>query len=126
MNAALDRVNQYTRTAGLDKDVLYATVAIDSNGNSFFDTDIHEMLDRSGFNRPDLFGAKEWYEIDLQTAIEAITLFKSGSRNIYPVAKRTPDIVFRPEQRKAIDKTIGRFADRRGTIKKGRSFFMER
>jgi len=54
--------------------------------------------------------SREWFEIDLQTALKAINAVKKSMFNLSNVsADNYTPIVFRPEQEEAIEKTIKQF-----------------
>ena len=71
--AARKRINQYTQTAGIRYELLYTELAVYSkNGviQSFSDTEVHNVLVRSGIKRK-IFDttnkANEWFITDLET-----------------------------------------------------------
>ena len=119
--AAKNRIDQYTKTASITYGLLHTELAIKSelvDGKSrcvaFSDKDVHSVLNRSGITRHnfrDDTKGKEWFEVDLETAKNAIKAVKEGRLALQGCEisdGRTP-IVFRPEQRKAIDETKFRF-----------------
>lgn len=115
--AARKRINQYTQTAGIRYELLYTELAVYSkNGviQSFSDTEVHNVLVRSGIKRK-IFDttnkANEWFITDLETVKKAIAAVKEGRESLKAgeiTYNRSP-IVFRPEQREAIDKTKKQF-----------------
>lgn len=119
--AAKARIDQYTKTAGIAYELLHTEVAITVRGGmvlGFNDKEVHDVLLRSGVKRK-LFdrvnGANEWFCCDLATARSAIAAVKEGRKSLL-AAELTPErspIIFRPEQREAIDKTLKQF--RKGT-----------
>lgn len=119
-DAARDRINVYTNTAGITYTLLHTELAIrithDKNGKEvvqgFRDLDVHEVLSNSGINKYEIKGtnAKEWFKTDLNTAVKAIDSVKKGFKNLSNSVRNTKNpIIFRPEQEEAIDKTIKRF-----------------
>ena len=108
--AAINRINEYTRTAGINYQLLHTTLAIDFNGNAIRDNDVHKVLKRSGIEQPkkELNGATEWFKVDLETIKKAIEATKAG-RNFISSSSisfdKTP-VAFRPEQTEAITKTL--------------------
>ena len=46
--SAKNRIDQYTKTAGISYELLYTTLAITNNGKAFRDYKVHELLKRSG------------------------------------------------------------------------------
>ncbi len=112
--SARKRIKQYTNTIGVQEELLYTTLAIDKNNKFFKDTDVHTVLDNSGINKHDFGNDKnpqEWYEVDLETAKNAINAVKDCRFSLTraEVNSMHKDIQFRPEQIDAINKTIKRF-----------------
>ena len=116
-DAARARIRQYTQTAGIAFDLLYTESALYySNGGfcSFNDKELHRLLERSGI-RKKVFdiehNADEWFYIDLETSKRAIAAMKEGRKSLHPgeITKEHDPIVFRPEQREAIKKTVRQF-----------------
>ena len=116
--SAKKRVNQYTQTAGIAYDLLYTELTIYSNKKkelcSFNDKEVHRVLERSGI-RKKIFDtenkANEWFITDLETVKRAITAVKEGRQSLSSAEvshDKTP-VVFRPEQREAIEKTKKQF-----------------
>lgn len=116
--SAKKRINQYTQTAGIAYDLLYTELTIYSNKKkelcSFNDKEVHRVLERSGI-RKKIFDtenkANEWFITDLETVKRAITAVKEGRQSLSSAEvshDKTP-IVFRPEQREAIEKTKRQF-----------------
>lgn len=119
--AAHERIDQYTKTAGISYQLLYTegTMFADSKGrvSSFNDKQVHKVLERSGIKRKSFEKknqGREWYVTDLETVKRAIAAVKEGreSLNNAEVTYGQSPIEFRPEQQQAISRTIARF--RRG------------
>ena len=116
--AARKRIDQYTQTAGIGYELLYTESALYLRGNGigwFNDKEVHQVLLRSGIRRKEFKGGAghgtEWFVTDLETVKRAIRAVKEGRKSL-TTAEVTTDrspIVFRPEQREAIDKTIKQF-----------------
>jgi hypothetical protein len=115
--AAKNRIDQYTKTAGIAYDLLYTELTIynDKNGlKSFSDHEVHNVLTRSGIKKK-IFDAKnkanEWFITDLETIKKAITAVKEGKDSLHAseISASQNPIAFRPEQKEAIDKTIKQF-----------------
>lgn len=115
--AAKKRINQYTQTAGIVYELLYTELAIFTRGGaimSLTDGEVHKVLERSGIKKK-VFDtenkANEWFITDLETVKKAIHAAKEGRMSLSAAevsAERNP-IIFRPEQRDAIDKTKKQF-----------------
>ena len=112
--AAKNRINSYTSTAGIKYELLYTELAVDNNGNSFKDTKVHNVLLRSGLERY-YFDTEnkqnEWFVVDLETAKQAIKAVKDNRQALTSkeISYDRDPIVFRPEQEEAIKKTIENF-----------------
>lgn len=113
--AAKKRIDQYTRTAGITYELLYTEVTLYFGGGtvkSFNDKAVHEVLTRSGIKRRTAAGwGSEWFETDLATVKNAIKAVKEGRKSLSASEKTEEQnpIVFRPEQRDAIEKTEKQF-----------------
>ena len=115
--AAHRRIRQYTKTAGIAYQLLYTEISIFMHSGmimSFNDKQVHHVLERSGIKKKEfdnVKGADEWYCCDLETVKKAIQAIKHGETSLKPsdVTQELTPIIFRPEQREAIDKTRKRF-----------------
>ncbi len=125
-DAAWVRIRQYTNTAGITASIrlLHTELAVRERVNgrganatiyleSFKDTDVHRVLENSGIQKK-VFPrttCRDWYIVDLPTAIEAIAAYK----NLQPVlashqiTREAAPIVLREEQNDAVDRTFARF-----------------
>ena len=115
--AAKKRINQYSQTIAVAYELLYTEVTVyNSKGNlkSFNDKEVHNVLTRSGIKRVNFdleHKANEWFETDLETVKNAIKAVKEGRESLNSSEKsidKSP-VVFRPEQRDAIEKTKKQF-----------------
>lgn len=115
--AAKNRIDQYTKTAGIYYELLHTEIAIFvKNGKlaAINDKEIHDVLLRSGIKRkefPHVNGANEWFVCDLETAKKAIAAVKEGRKALqgHEISTGQSPIDFRPEQREAITKTLKQF-----------------
>ena len=113
--AAKDRIDQYTRTAGIEYELLYTEVTLYFGGGtikSFNDKAVHEVLLRSGIKRRKASNwGSEWFETDLPTVINAIKAVKEDRNSLLAteITEGQNPIIFRPEQREAIEKTKKQF-----------------
>lgn len=130
------RIKQYTRTALIQYELLHVELARKQirladgvvEHTTFRDKDVHEVLDRSGYDVHKFYDTdrdSEWYKVTLQPAIAAIQAVKAG-RNVLTAAEKngtseTPEssnstepvvsspqkrkITLRTEQRSCITKT---------------------
>ncbi len=115
--AAHKRIRQYTKTAGIAYQLLHTEISIYVQSGmimTFNDKQVHRVLERSGISKKEFAGVKgadEWYCCDLETVKKAILAVKRGDTSLHSsdiTTGQTP-ILFRPEQREAIDKTRKRF-----------------
>lgn len=120
--AARERIDSYTATAGTVYELLYTEIAVydeePENGVSkkkaFRDYNVHNVLKRSGVKIKYFDTNKkqnEWFETDLETAKLAIKAVKEGrtALDASQISSNQNPIIFRPEQKEAIKKTIARF-----------------
>lgn len=114
--AARKRINQYTQTAGIRYELLHTELTLYNRGGlrSFNDKEVHAVLERSGVKRK-VFDkenkANEWFMTSLDVVKRAIAAVKEGKESLFPgeVTNGRSPIVFRPEQREAIEKTERQF-----------------
>ena len=99
--AACNRIDQYTRTAAIDYKLLHAELAITDDGGSFRDYDVHRQLKK--YRHP--VKGREWFKVDLDTAIKAIKAVK----HVKPKPEAFSAKDFRPEQLDAISLTVKHF-----------------
>lgn len=115
--AARKRIDQYTKTAGIDYNLKHTELTVSIHGGFitvFNDKQVHDILLRSGIKKHS-FAHKnqgtEWFECSLETALAAIKAAKEQRHSIRPneIVKVEEEIEFRPEQSLAIEKTITKF-----------------
>lgn len=110
------RIKTYTQTAGIEYELLHTeiTVFVNKVFKSFSDHEVRNVLYRSGLKKK-IFDIKnkanEWVITDLETAKKAIAAVKAGKESLLSseVTKEQNPVVFRPEQKGAIEKTIKQF-----------------
>ena len=116
--AARRRIDQYTQTAGITYELLYTEAAVYTTAQgtirSFSDAAVHQVLLRSGI-RKKVFDterkANEWFVTDLETVKQAIRAVKEERNALHSteISEEQSPVVFRPEQREAIQKTLKQF-----------------
>lgn len=120
--AAKERINSYTNTAGIKYELLHTEVAVkkfirdgEKIVKAFSDHDVHNVLNKSGIEKKKVNNTtgKEWYKVDLETAKNAIIAVKNNRKSLDPnqITEDRNPIIFRPEQDKAIKETIKQFRD---------------
>lgn len=113
--AAHARIKQYTQTAGIKYELVWATPAFSLEDNIHFnDKEIHQVLTNSGIKpkKFDISGkATEWFETDPPTVLKAIEAIKAGRKTLNPedIKPAQQPIDFRPEQLKAINMATKQF-----------------
>ncbi|WP_293958428.1 Eco57I restriction-modification methylase domain-containing protein [uncultured Fusobacterium sp.] len=118
--AALKRIKSYTNTAGITPILLHTELAIKEEINkegfislkAFRDYEVHKVLENSNISKEKIKGSssREWYKISKETAIEAIQAVKKQYANLSnSKVENHPVIIFRPEQKEAIEKTVKQF-----------------
>ncbi len=115
--AAKERIRQYTKTAGVQYELLHTECAIAHGRKEVFcinDTDVHQVLLRSGIKRAEIGDdcGREWFRTDLETAKRAIAAAKQKRKSLLPkeITVTQSPIVFRPEQLDAIERTCKKFS----------------
>jgi superfamily II DNA or RNA helicase len=109
--AAHERIKQQTQTADVKYILEHAELAVTEDGVYFSDTDVHNVLLRSGYERKSQNvknSRSEWFEISLDIAKKAIQATKEKRQALTTVEKTVSqnfEFVFRPNQLDAIDKT---------------------
>lgn len=134
------RIKQYTKTALVQYELLHTELARKQirladgviEHTTFRDKDVHEVLDRSGYDVHKFYDTdrdSEWYKVTLQPAIAAIQAVKSG-RNVLTAAEkngtsethessdRTVAVITSPQKRK-----ITLRAEQRSCITKTKQVF---
>ena len=113
--AAKERINQYTRTAGIKYELLYTELAFykgsDGKNYAFIDKKLHKILTNSGIQKVELYGAQEWFKTDLETVKNAIAALKAGRKSLSSteISEDKSPIVLRPSQIEAVEKTVKYF-----------------
>lgn len=118
--AALSRIKEYTNTVGITPDLLHTELAVKNvdykDGaiklKAFRDYEIHRVLENSGIRRAkiDKSTSREWFKIGIDTAIEAISAVKKNYSNLSNLKSNNfIPIIFRPEQKAAVEMTIKQF-----------------
>ena len=109
---ATKRINQYMNTSGVPFKLEWAELAYrKSDGWWFSDHDVHRVLERSGVKHSDNLTGDEWFKTDLETTKRAIKAVKENKDSISITDKDKVDnqIILRPEQQAAVDKTKAGF-----------------
>lgn len=128
VNAAKNRINQQTRTALIDYELLHTELAVrhiklkdgSDRQEDFIDIDIHNLLKDSGYHAvkfDDSGKDSEWFYVDLNTVKKAINSYKCGysvinneNRN-YIVDNKKPAIILRKEQEENVVRTMKIFKE---------------
>lgn len=89
--AAKERINSYTNTAGIKYELLHTEVAVkefirdrEKIVKAFSDHDVHNVLIKSGIEKKKINNTtgKEWYKVDLETAKNAIIAVKNNRKSL--------------------------------------------
>lgn len=115
--AAKKRINDYTSTAGIVYDLLHTELAIYNAAGrikAFLDSKVHEVLLSSGIKKERFDTDRkqnEWFRTDLESAKNAIKAVKEGRMYLgqSEISQGKSPVVFRPEQKEAIEKTVAQF-----------------
>ena len=103
---AENRIREYDNSSPIT--ILYSTLAVRNDWSFFRDHQVHEVLVRSGIPKVKKGRSTEWFKTDPLTAIKAINAVKESRSSIFNniVAEKPNEIIFRPEQEDAINKTV--------------------
>ena len=121
--AARARIKKQLGTADLNYDLVFCDLAIDKNGKSFMDYEVHDILKHSGFPKVQHTEEKtngEWFAVNLETVKNAFEAAKHNRKSLNPdeIVTDSNEIVFRKgSQTEAIKKTLA-------AIKKGKKHFL--
>ena len=118
--AALNRIKAYTNTVGITPILLHTELAIKTvkskddsvKMEAFRDYDVHRVLENSGIKKAKIEGTtgREWYRIAKEVAIDAIEAVKNNHANLSNTSSNEfVPIIFRPEQKEAIERTVKQF-----------------
>ncbi|HQN73722.1 MAG TPA: GIY-YIG nuclease family protein [bacterium] len=99
---AKTRVAEQLKTSAVSYKIVYEESAMKSDGSSFTDHDVHRYLRKKGFRNPE----GEWFKCTVKDIKAAVIAIKSDEKN---EENRTLNFKMRPEQQKAVDKTIAYF-----------------
>lgn len=112
--AARKRIHEWSNTFGVNPDLLYTEIAAKKEGThyiAFRDYQIQAVLKNSGIDNKKLANSREWFEIDLKTAIAAIKAFKNGYTNLShtDIDSVEAPLVLRPEQEECVTTIVKHF-----------------
>lgn len=101
------RIKEQLHTSAISYTVLCEESAMRPDGSCFNDRDVHAVLKRNGFHRLNENTDKnEWYNCTVNDVRSAVRELRTGERTD---EYRTADFKMRPEQSKAVDRTIEYF-----------------
>lgn len=125
--AAHHRIRQYTVTADIEYELLWTELGLGEEAEetglrgrrTVHDHDVHRVLTNSGFKRKSFTTDKktgEWFIVDLNVAKNAIAAAKRGDEVLsgYERVGEQAPLELRPEQSRAVKKTIERFKKKTG------------
>ncbi len=102
----LTRIKEQMGASHIPFDVLYQESAMCDDGSCFTDYDIHLILTRKGFTKLPIENDNEWFNCGVEDVKAAIREIKSG---IKLDGIRNQTFKMRPEQHRAVQKTIEYF-----------------
>ena len=105
--AAHARIKSCTNTAAIYYKLLHTELAVDDKNKSFRDCDVHRLIKKFKAKIKGTTG-REWFKINLDTAIKVIRAVKQGKK-FFAGATSHEDFIPRPEQDDAINKTVNYF-----------------
>lgn len=100
------RVKEQIGASHVPYQILYQASAMRQDGTCFTDHDVHKILEKRGFQKLDISADNEWYNCSINDIKNAIIQLQSG-RTLE--SSRTESFKMRPEQHRAVEKTIRYF-----------------
>lgn len=101
------RVYEQMHTSGVEYKILYQESSMCEDGSVFTDHDVHKILKRKGFKQLNAGADRnEWFACSIRDLQVAIMELKTGRRFDNG---RTATFKMRPEQKRAVDRTIEYF-----------------
>lgn len=100
------RVKEQIGASHIPYEILYTESAMCKDGSVFLDHEVHAVLERKGFTKLEIEGDNEWYNCTVNDVKAAIVELKEG---IITDASRTATFKMRPEQYKAVQRTMEYF-----------------
>ncbi|MBR2025339.1 MAG: DEAD/DEAH box helicase family protein [Clostridia bacterium] len=100
------RVKEQLGASHVPYQILYQESAMYQDGSCFTDHDVHKILKKRGFHTLNIPNDNEWYNCTVNDVKNAIIQLKSGKNY---EENRTESFKMRPEQEKAVEKTIKYF-----------------
>lgn len=98
------RIKEQTHTSGVSYMILLKEPAMRKDGSCFSDHDVHSILRRKGFSQlNEGVDRNEWFKCSECDVLDAITELQTGIRL---EGSRTQVFVMRPEQQRAVERTI--------------------
>lgn len=102
------RVKEQLHTSGIPYQIHLRESAMCADGSCFTDHDVHAILRRRGFPQLNAGEDKnEWFKCTVNDVKAAIVALRTGTAN---VESRTQTFSMRPEQYRAVEKTMAYFA----------------
>lgn len=102
------RIKEQLGASRAPYELLYTESAMRSDGSVFTDHDVHAILRRKGFKNLDIADGNEWYDCSVGDVKAAMIELKTGLR---AESSRTQTFGMRPEQYRAVERTMEYFAD---------------
>jgi hypothetical protein len=99
------RIDEQSRTIGVEYKLVFEASAMRNDGTSFIDHDLHRVMESMGIQRVTRIG-REWFKCNLDDVKKA---FKSVKDRKIVEENRTSDFKMRPEQKVAVKKTSDYF-----------------
>ena len=101
------RIKEQIGASHVPYTILYQEPAMRDDGTCFMDHEVHSVLDRKGFKKLHLEKNNEWYHCSVEDVKAAIREIKTGIRL---EGARTQTFQMRPEQSRAVEKTMEYYA----------------
>ena len=100
------RVKEQIGASHVPYEILHTESAMRDDGSVFLDHEVHAILERRGFQKLNIPEDNEWYKCSVADVKASVVAARNGTANI---ENRTRDFKMRPEQQRAVDRTIEYF-----------------
>ena len=108
-----ERISEQLHTSAVPYKILFKESSVRADGTVFTDKDVHKILKRNGIEQLNAdIDKNEWFKCSIEDVIVAIKELKTGIRY---TKDRINDFKMRPEQTRAVQRTMDYFKEMKQT-----------
>ena len=108
-----ERISEQLHTSAVPYKILFKESSVRADGTVFTDKDVHKILKRNGIEQLNAdIDKNEWFKCSIEDVIAAIKELKTGIRY---TKDRINDFKMRPEQTRAVQRTMDYFKEMKQT-----------